>query len=119
MLDHVFEHVLERNIATVQFAASSQFLVYLVGDLLVVRQLRLDQAFRNLAQKHAGFACRVEEGGVLVSPDLFWKHIQHLIDHLWRREYLVVGEVGKAAQHIRVVGRREKITHSSSPRRSS
>lgn len=56
-----------------------------------------------LTKKYARLAERVEKGGCRTAEQLLRKQVEHLVGLGWRREYLIVAEVGDAVQHIGIV----------------
>jgi hypothetical protein len=78
----------------------------MVESLLPVGNLFLQsrvEAFSDLTQEHARLAARVKEPRILVTPDLFRKHIQYLIHELRRRKHLVTAQIRDAGQYVRVM----------------
>lgn len=73
------------------------------------------QPLSNFPQKYAGFAGRVKECGVRTAEQLLRQQVQHPICHLRRSEYLVVGQVGKAGQHIGVIKILINVSHFPAP----
>ena len=107
-----------RVFAAIQTAAGKQACKLCYGDavkllvkdvvyaLLEVRDLVLqahDEPFRDLAQKHACLARRVQKRGVWVAEQFLRQKVQHLIDNAGRGEHFVVAQVGKATQNVRRV----------------
>ena len=83
-----------------------------IDTLLQVGKDRLQsgqQPLGNLPQKDAAFAGGVQKLGVGVRKQLLREHIEHGVCHLRRREHLIVGQVGKAGQHIRIINAGIKI----------
>ena len=79
-----------------------------VGD---VAGQAVDQAARDFTQEHTGFGAGVEERHRRIGPDAgagvaggpgLGQGVEHAIGQLGRGKDLVVGEVGDAAEHIRI-----------------
>ena len=64
----------------------------------------------NLPQKDAALAAGVQKGNGRVGKKLLREQIQHGVGNLRRREHLVTGKIGQAAQYVRVM---DVIVHDS------
>ena len=70
----------------------------------------LVEPFGNLPQKDAALAAGVQKGNGRVGKKLLREQIQHGVGNLRRREHLVTGKIGQAAQYVRVM---DVIVHDS------
>lgn len=70
----------------------------------------LVEPFGNFPQKNAALAAGVQEGGGGVGKKLLRQQIQHGIGNFRRREHLITGKIGQAAQHVRVM---DAVAHDS------
>ena len=75
----------------------------------IMRRQTLDQTLGNLSEKHAAFTAGVEKSGIRVTEKLLRQKIKHSVCHRRRREDLIVGQIGKAVQHIGVIYGSKKI----------
>lgn len=64
---------------------------------------REPEALRDFAEEHSGFAGWVKELRVRITEQLLRQHVEHLVSDVRRREDLIVRQVGKAGQHIRLI----------------
>ena len=71
-----------------------------VGDLGLQA---LEQTLGDLPEVDAGFAGGIQEGNIRVGEKLLGEHIQHLVDDVRRGKDLVIGQIRKTGQNVRII----------------
>lgn len=62
------------------------------------------ESLGDLTQEYSTFGYWIEELGVAVCPELGREHIEHRRDDTRRREDLIIREISKAGEDIRIIG---------------